>query len=674
INVNVFAVMPTGGLPSSLTGASLYNGNISSMLVNIPALSSNTPYLYGYRYDQLNRIKMMDAFTVTENYNNNYDQSLDIALAQTSDYKERISYDPNGKIVTYGRWGKARQLDSATYNYTTNSNKLNYISDPIGKITDDVGNQSANNYQWDEIGEMTHDADRGLSNATWTVYGKIQSQSLSNGTTINYTYDAGGNRISKTVSGTNGYTEYYVRDASGNTMSVYRAGDNSINSGNLTQTEINLYGSSRLGTYKPNTDVTTVPGNTVTLTDGSIAYLYNFTRGNKFFELTDHRCNNLATISDKKTPIDQNTDGFIDYYLADVVTAQDYSSFGALLDGRQTGNTPRYTYNGKQLDKELGWQEYGMREYLGGSVPVFASVDPLTKAYPWYTPYQFAGNRPIIAIDLDGMEPLDVNTHQPKAELSPTAAENKPASDPTAHGNNIIPWKDLLNFKVPLKLIEGTKGRDVGAIVQDINNATGANTNFDYYTVQINKLPLGIDNGGELFEKIRKNIGYFMDENTEFGGYSNNDRKKWESSNPLGSVMSFDAKFTPLKLNFDDASVITSSYYKNNEGGFWTFSTITSNGDGYHPISGTRQFGVSTIQGNNGISYLFYIRATDRARGGMEAMLQKTVFESAEATWKTVCASVAGYVNEYGGTAQNPSEPISKRIPWNEVKELNKKK
>ena len=116
INVNVFAVMPTGGLPSSLTGASLYNGNISSMLVNIPALSSNTPYLYGYRYDQLNRIKMMDAFTVTENYNNNYDQSLDIALAQTSDYKERISYDPNGKIVTYGRWGKARQLDSATVN------------------------------------------------------------------------------------------------------------------------------------------------------------------------------------------------------------------------------------------------------------------------------------------------------------------------------------------------------------------------------------------------------------------------------------------------------------------------------------------------------------------------------------------------------------------------------
>lgn len=36
---------------------------------------------------------------------------------------------------------------------------------------------------------------------------------------------------------------------------------------------------------------------------------------------------------------------------------------------------------------------------------VFAlSVDPLTKSYPWYTPYQFAGNTPIQAIDLDGLE------------------------------------------------------------------------------------------------------------------------------------------------------------------------------------------------------------------------------------------------------------------------------
>ncbi len=42
----------------------------------------------------------------------------------------------------------------------------------------------------------------------------------------------------------------------------------------------------------------------------------------------------------------------------------------------------------------------------GTDVARFLSVDPLTKSYPWYTPYQFAGNTPIQAIDIDGLEPL----------------------------------------------------------------------------------------------------------------------------------------------------------------------------------------------------------------------------------------------------------------------------
>lgn len=31
-------------------------------------------------------------------------------------------------------------------------------------------------------------------------------------------------------------------------------------------------------------------------------------------------------------------------------------------------------------------------------------MDPLAPSYPWYTPYQFAGNMPIWAVDLDGLE------------------------------------------------------------------------------------------------------------------------------------------------------------------------------------------------------------------------------------------------------------------------------
>jgi RHS repeat-associated protein len=47
--------------------------------------------------------------------------------------------------------------------------------------------------------------------------------------------------------------------------------------------------------------------------------------------------------------------------------------------------------------------DYGFRIY-DSRIAKFLSVDPLTKDYPWYTPYQFAGNKPIYAIDLDGLE------------------------------------------------------------------------------------------------------------------------------------------------------------------------------------------------------------------------------------------------------------------------------
>jgi RHS repeat-associated protein len=67
----------------------------------------------------------------------------------------------------------------------------------------------------------------------------------------------------------------------------------------------------------------------------------------------------------------------------------------------------RYGFNGKENDddvKGIGLQlDYGFRIY-DPRVGRFLSVDPLTKSYPYYTPYQFAGNKPIMAIDLDGLE------------------------------------------------------------------------------------------------------------------------------------------------------------------------------------------------------------------------------------------------------------------------------
>ncbi|MEO5591295.1 MAG: RHS repeat-associated core domain-containing protein, partial [Chitinophagaceae bacterium] len=82
---------------------------------------------------------------------------------------------------------------------------------------------------------------------------------------------------------------------------------------------------------------------------------------------------------------------------------------GMLQPGRNysTANGYRYGFNGKENDNEVkgegSQQDYGMRIYdprLGR----FLSVDPLAKSYPYYTPYSYAGNKPIKFIDLDGSE------------------------------------------------------------------------------------------------------------------------------------------------------------------------------------------------------------------------------------------------------------------------------
>jgi RHS repeat-associated protein len=46
----------------------------------------------------------------------------------------------------------------------------------------------------------------------------------------------------------------------------------------------------------------------------------------------------------------------------------------------------------------------------------FLSVDPLTTSYPMLTPYQFASNTPIQAIDLDGLEALIITFPEYKAD------------------------------------------------------------------------------------------------------------------------------------------------------------------------------------------------------------------------------------------------------------------
>jgi RHS repeat-associated protein len=104
-------------------------------------------------------------------------------------------------------------------------------------------------------------------------------------------------------------------------------------------------------------------------------------------------------------------DGRADFYTSEIVLSREYSAYGAELPGYSyTASAYRYGFNGKERDPEgesMGGggstYDYGFRIY-NPAIAKFLSVDPLTASYPWYTPYQFAGNKPIESIDLDGAE------------------------------------------------------------------------------------------------------------------------------------------------------------------------------------------------------------------------------------------------------------------------------
>jgi|GEM_PF-4661635 len=252
---------------------------------------------------------------------------------------------------------------------------------------------------------VNSDVSEGISDITWSVYGKITRITKTGGAVINYSYDAMGNRISKTyksASDASPKTTWYVRDASGNVMSVYEK-EQGRSGGDLVQSEVHVYGSGRLGICEPEQVVEGMQLET--------GY-HSFTRGKKLYELSNHLGNVLATISDKKVQHD-NGSGQVDYYSADVVTANDYYPFGMQMPGRtytSANSSYRYSFNGKEDDKEIsGQQDYGLRIYdkrLGR----FKSVDPLKREFAWNSPYAFAENKVIHCIDIDGGESQEVIT------------------------------------------------------------------------------------------------------------------------------------------------------------------------------------------------------------------------------------------------------------------------
>ncbi len=336
----------------------LYNGNIAQTLWKTAGTNTTgnpVSERYSYTYDALNRIK--SAHDNTGNYT-----------------LGNVAYDPMGNITALTRQGHTNSgansfgaMDNLVYTYD-NGNKLTNVAD--NNASDTYGfvdaNGSGTEYTYDGNGNMTSDANKGITSISYNHLNlptQISINGNGNTGTITYIYDATGTKLQKTVgSSVTEYADNYIYE-----------------NGNLQ------FFSQPEGYITPNGK-------------GGYDYVYNY---------TDH----LGNIRLSYTDADGN--GSIDP-ANEIVEENNYYPFGLQHKGYNNsinGVENNYmTYNGKELNESLGldWLDFGARNY-DASIGRWMNIDPLADKMRNNSPYNYAFNNPILFIDEDGLFPIIIH-------------------------------------------------------------------------------------------------------------------------------------------------------------------------------------------------------------------------------------------------------------------------
>jgi len=265
--------------------------------------------------------------------------------------------------------------------------------------------ETANNYGYDELGNLVRDAQEEIASIEWTVYGKMKKitrTGASSKADLEFGYDASGNRLWKKVtpkgSGAVISTYYYLRDAQGNEMCRYVKYTNTSSQLMYVAQEHSIYGSSRVGV--DNRKDTLYIAGSYSPSWGGVGTSRR-ALGLKSFELANHLGNVLVTVSDK--PVYNVSSGTI-YFQPEVTSASDYYPFGAPIQGRSFSSTEyRFGFNTQEKTDEIAgpgnhntatFWEYDTR--LGRRW----NVDPVTK--PWESLYACLSDNPILLNDPNG--------------------------------------------------------------------------------------------------------------------------------------------------------------------------------------------------------------------------------------------------------------------------------
>ncbi len=177
----------------------LYNGNISETYWR--SYNDNVLRNYGYTYDALNRLE--EAFYQKPGY----------TQPNVNNYREKLTYDPNGNITHLWRNGDmdatnfALEIDDLTYTYAPESNLLLKVTDatahPAGFQDDatdgNLASDTTNDYAYDVMGNMVKDENKTIRSIKYNHLNLPTFIDFGTRGTISYLYDATGRKVRKVV-------------------------------------------------------------------------------------------------------------------------------------------------------------------------------------------------------------------------------------------------------------------------------------------------------------------------------------------------------------------------------------------------------------------------------------------------------------------------------------------
>ena len=298
-------------------------------------------------------------------------------------YDESLSYDKMGNVQSLLRSGL---LDDGSYglidnlSYSYHGNQLLKVDDAaVGPYYQGAfhfvdGADEAVEYEYDANGNLVRDLNKGIISISYGLNNQPCKIEYNDGRNASYVYDAEGNKLSVSYNLT-------AMSSAQPQMPVMQSTD--VASANVSngQKTIDYCG-----------NIIYDGDETMILNDVGYALCNKDNNFSFHYYLKDHLGNNRVVVSE---------DGEIEQ-------VNDYYPTGALMASSKGGDTQRFKFNGKELDRTNGLNryDYGARNY-DAEIVVWDGVDKLCEKYSPFTPYGYCSGNPMRFYDEKGQEIID---------------------------------------------------------------------------------------------------------------------------------------------------------------------------------------------------------------------------------------------------------------------------